>query len=427
MPAAEATADRRAGARARRRLTAALIVLLLAFVVIAALVGAHAGGGLDGRVITWLQHHEVAPVDDVARVLNTVGVWWVMGPITVVAGLALWLTGRGRDAAYLVTTMALSAGLNVMLKLTFRRTPPSGIPGGGVHPSEYAFPSGHTMGATAFAAAFVVIAWPTRWRWPVLGVGLVFAVVMGLSRLVLAVHWPSDVAAGWALGTAVALAVHLMMPAGHGSGLGRARPSPAPGRRRSPRGSASPSAAAEPLEVVFLDWGDTLMVDDGSQKGPMAAWPEVKAVDGAQEALQSLRERYRLIVATNADESDERDVRAALYRVNLDFLVDAVVSSRDVGARKPDPFFFRAALLRAGHNGVPLHASRAVMVGDSWPNDVAGASKAGMRTIWLNPSGTLMPLGEVAPDAEVRALSELPGAVARLDPAATVAPPNRGG
>jgi putative hydrolase of the HAD superfamily len=178
---------------------------------------------------------------------------------------------------------------------------------------------------------------------------------------------------------------------------------------------------------VFLDWGGTLMVDDGSQKGPMAAWPEVRAVDGAQEALQSLRERYRLVVATNADESDERDVRAALYRVYLDFLVDAVVSSRDVGARKPDPFFFRAALLRAGHNGVPLRASCAVMVGDSWPNDMAGARKAGMRTVWFNPSGALAPYGEAAPDAEIRALSELPAAVARLDVAAAVAPPHRGG
>jgi hypothetical protein len=37
----------------------------------------------------------------------------------------------------------------------------------------------------------------------------------------------------------------------------------------------------EPVEAVFLDWGNTLMVDDGSQSGPMATWPDVSVVDGA--------------------------------------------------------------------------------------------------------------------------------------------------
>jgi FMN phosphatase YigB (HAD superfamily) len=174
------------------------------------------------------------------------------------------------------------------------------------------------------------------------------------------------------------------------------------------------------VDVVFLDWGGTLMVDDGSQSGPMAGWPEVTAVEGAQEALEALRPDYRLVVATNADDSGARDVRAALFRVGLDGLVDDVVSSRDIGARKPDRFFYRAALLRAGRGGVPLAVERAVMVGDSWPNDVAGARAAGLRAVWFNPGRAPRPAGAEPPDAEIARLADLPAALAALQGGAGV-------
>jgi putative hydrolase of the HAD superfamily len=55
--------------------------------------------------------------------------------------------------------------------------------------------------------------------------------------------------------------------------------------------------------------------------------------------------------------------------------------SADVGARKPDPEIFRAALDRLG---VP--AADVWFVGDSWERDVRGAAAAGMRPIWFGAS-----------------------------------------
>jgi putative hydrolase of the HAD superfamily len=49
---------------------------------------------------------------------------------------------------------------------------------------------------------------------------------------------------------------------------------------------------------------------------------------------------------------------------------------------KPDPAIFRHALERIGAT-----AREAVMIGDSWTNDVVGASAVGIRAIWLNRSG----------------------------------------
>jgi HAD superfamily hydrolase (TIGR01662 family) len=170
---------------------------------------------------------------------------------------------------------------------------------------------------------------------------------------------------------------------------------------------------ARRVEVVLLDWGNTLMVDDGSRSGPMATWDRVAATPGAQDALRRLRPNYRLIVATNADESGTAEVRAALARVGLDGFVDDVVSSRDLGIRKPDPAFFAAALQVAFAGRAPM-PSRAAMVGDSWENDIAGAAAAGLRTIWVRPAAARLPEGAKAPDAQIEHMSELPKALMNL-------------
>jgi putative hydrolase of the HAD superfamily len=59
-----------------------------------------------------------------------------------------------------------------------------------------------------------------------------------------------------------------------------------------------------------------------------------------------------------------------------------VMSSADYGLRKPHPSLFRTALARLG-----LPAEKVLFVGDSFANDVVGASGVGMRTAWYNPTG----------------------------------------
>jgi HAD superfamily hydrolase (TIGR01549 family) len=193
----------------------------------------------------------------------------------------------------------------------------------------------------------------------------------------------------------------------------------AAGGRSTPTTAAPPFAATSPdgrpgIDVVFLDWGNTLMVDHGMREGPMKDWDKVEAEAGAQEALLRLRARYRLVVATNAADSPAYFVRLALARVGLDDYIDDVVSSAEVGDHKPNYAFFRAALLREGDRGIPLDPRRAVMVGDGTTNDIAGAQRAGMRTIWYNPTKRRFPDGAQPPDVVIKKLADLPATVDRL-------------
>jgi putative hydrolase of the HAD superfamily len=164
------------------------------------------------------------------------------------------------------------------------------------------------------------------------------------------------------------------------------------------------------IRVVAFDWGDTLMRDDRAATGPMAGWPRVAAIEGAAEALAELAPRHRLVVATNAADSGADLVLAALARVGLDGFFAAVFSSCEVGADKPSRLFFDTMVKR-----LACAAGEVVMVGDNYANDVIGARAAGLRAVWFNPAGAPCPVAAARHDAEVRALAELPAAIARID------------
>ena len=164
---------------------------------------------------------------------------------------------------------------------------------------------------------------------------------------------------------------------------------------------------------MLFDWGNTLMVDDG-QPGSMATWPQVAAVAGAAEALAALHGRCRICVATNADDSGSEEVMAAMGRVGLARYIDRVFSSRDLGARKPEPAFYAAvhAALRAdaaARAEPTLRADEVVMVGDNFENDVAGALAAGLRAVWFDPRNAARPQDGASPVPAITDLRSLAG------------------
>jgi putative hydrolase of the HAD superfamily len=100
----------------------------------------------------------------------------------------------------------------------------------------------------------------------------------------------------------------------------------------------------------------------------------------AAPALGRVRQLgVRAAVVSNWDVS----LRAVLAEVGLGGLVDEIVVSAEVGAKKPDPLIVEAALRR-----LRCPAPQALMVGDSPETDVAAAQAAGVRPVLLDRTGT---------------------------------------
>jgi HAD superfamily hydrolase (TIGR01509 family) len=128
----------------------------------------------------------------------------------------------------------------------------------------------------------------------------------------------------------------------------------------------------------------------------------IMPIPDAIEVLTALKARYRLGVISNTVGSGDAELVAALEKAGLRPLIDALVTSRDFGAAKPDPAIYTEGARRLG---VPLDAT--VMVGDRLDTDVAGALKAGIPGVWLRHAGA-MPIPGIAPTHVIDRLAQLP-------------------
>jgi undecaprenyl-diphosphatase len=171
------------------------------------------GGGLiahDKAVLRWFVDHRTDAMISAAKWVSTLGGFVSLFCAGVLLGLWLWRRGWQLGLAVAPLASLLLAGLaSALAKAVFGRARPP-IVVHATHVTSPAFPSGHATDAAGFflAAAFVLaltIAHHRRTQLVLIGTGMVLAALVGLSRLVLAVHWLSDVVAGWALGTAIAV------------------------------------------------------------------------------------------------------------------------------------------------------------------------------------------------------------------------------
>ncbi|MDO9408033.1 phosphatase PAP2 family protein [Patulibacter sp.] len=240
-----------------------VVVCLLVIAVLGAVVrGQNAITDLDRRVVADLASGRGATVVDVARAWTALGDGLVLAVLLLIAGAALTATRLLRPAAAFAPVVSLGAGaaLAPLMKAVVERPRPPVALHEVVERSS-GFPSGHSaQSAAGWLALGLVLAYAgvgrppedasgprrtTGWlearRWPLVAAAVVVLLV-GASRVVLSVHSPTDVLAGWLLGLACAVtAVGLLVrgPAGGPATVPTAatggvdEPLPARGGRRS--------------------------------------------------------------------------------------------------------------------------------------------------------------------------------------------------
>ena len=195
----------------RRACLAALAVsaaLLLGAVLM--LIRRH-GSDADWTVLGRVVGHRGALLVDASRVVTQAGVLWVLVLVAAAAALPIWRAVGLRAACVPMVALLVASLAAQVLKAWFGRVrPPLALRE--VTTSGWAFPSGHATNAAALFVSVSLVMVATlarsrRQRVVLIVAGSLAVLLVGSSRLVLGVHWPSDVLAGWALGTAVASAV----------------------------------------------------------------------------------------------------------------------------------------------------------------------------------------------------------------------------
>ncbi|MGI4935913.1 MAG: phosphatase PAP2 family protein [Janthinobacterium lividum] len=152
---------------------------------------------IDRTILLFMHGHASSVHQQVMVFFTRAGSALALVPFNTVIFIFLWRRRRHNAATFWALATVGAAGLNWLAKNAFMRVRPdlwiSSLP-----ETTYSFPSGHAMQSAAVVTALIMLAWPTRWRLPMLVAGLVFMVLVGTSRVYLGVHFPSDILAGWA-------------------------------------------------------------------------------------------------------------------------------------------------------------------------------------------------------------------------------------
>ncbi len=154
------------------------------------------------------------------------------------------------------------------------------------------------------------------------------------------------------------------------------------------------------LELQLAAGYEEAAARDGAQQAFSVFLEErhrVELYEEALEILQLLAESYTLGALTNGN--------ADIFKTDAGEYFDFAFLAEEVGASKPAPDMFRAAMQVSG-----VDAPGIIHVGDNPVHDIHGAREMGMHTVWINTQGETWPGGARA-DRDIRRLAELPAAI----------------
>lgn len=174
--------------------------ILFALIVAFAVMLLFGGLEMDSALLLVLYAGDHPALISAARIATWLGGWEVLIPATLAGAGWLFYRGLWRDAVLLLS-MTLSGRLLVeLLKAWTDRLRPE------AHEhlaavQSLSFPSGHSANPTmVYLGLALLVAPPGRWRAVAVWFAVWLALASGISRILLGVHWPSDVIGGWALG-----------------------------------------------------------------------------------------------------------------------------------------------------------------------------------------------------------------------------------
>ena len=130
--------------------------------------------------------------------------------LMLLAALALYFRGLRTEAGLFLAAIVTSYALRTAIKMSIARPRPTEDMVRVLDQADgYSFPSGHVMHYVVYLGILAAVLWdemkPGAGRWLLMAVVAALLAAIGLSRIYLGAHWPSDVLGGYAFGGFVLL------------------------------------------------------------------------------------------------------------------------------------------------------------------------------------------------------------------------------
>lgn len=199
----------------KQRRISKLLLLILATIAVKLTEDVQGGesGPLDRSILLFIHAHVPGALTGWFEALTVSGSGAVQIALTVAVTLALLFLGHRREALLMAASVGGGALLVLLVKTLSARERPELWNAAWYWGSS--FPSGHTLVVAAFATAAVLslrrVAPTARWQAPVSALAVSWIVLVAASRLVLGVHWPTDVVVAACLGACVPLAINMAL------------------------------------------------------------------------------------------------------------------------------------------------------------------------------------------------------------------------
>lgn len=198
------------------------VLLVLATATVGLVFVPGPGVGADLTLLSRLSSSGPGTLTAAGVVSGLADRWVSVALIVVVVAVLGWRTRRPDLPVVALLALVGGAGLTAAVKFVVGRPRPEEA---AVTATFSAFPSGHATRAIVLGLllAWLLVRWRRSWGRIVLAAGiLILAVGVGVTRVVLAMHWPTDVVGGWMLGaawfTVVILVLRPACPGPPGSG-----------------------------------------------------------------------------------------------------------------------------------------------------------------------------------------------------------------
>jgi membrane-associated phospholipid phosphatase len=157
-------------------------------------------GALDRSIYEALYAGHRPLLLGLARFFTALGEPTILIAAGAAAALWLWYAGRGRLGVALLLIALIGRGLSEVQKYEVARVRP-GLEPHLVVVKTQSFPSGHASSSMIFYLALAIsLTSGTRWHRVASTTAVILSLLIGTSRVMLGVHWPSDVVGGWAFG-----------------------------------------------------------------------------------------------------------------------------------------------------------------------------------------------------------------------------------